>query len=92
MRDKLTARDRRLANRLTTLTLALQMLDRKTELSAHQRGLVRAAHEAADDVTAELLARQAGWDGSTRPSDGAAARALASIGDDGSEASRPSSR
>ena len=92
MRDTLTARDRFLGNRLTTLTLALHMLDRRTELSAHQRGLVRAALEAADDVTAELLARQAGWAGATGPSDEAAGGALASVVDDGPESLRRSSR
>ena len=63
MRNTLAPRDRRLANRLTTIRLALQMLDRKTELSAHQRGLVRAALEAADGLTAELLEGRAARDG-----------------------------
>lgn len=55
MRDTLAPRDRRLANRLTTIKLALQMLDRKTELSAYQRDLVRSALEATDGLTVELL-------------------------------------
>ena len=46
---------RRIANRLTTLRLALQMLERKTELSQVQRRLVRAAAEALDGLIDELL-------------------------------------
>ena len=58
MRDKLAPRDRRVANRLTTIVLALQMLDRKTELSTDQPGLVTVALEAADALTTELLQQQ----------------------------------
>ena len=46
---------RRIANRLTTLKLALQSLERKTELSQVQRRLVRAAAEALDGLIDELL-------------------------------------
>ena len=46
---------RRVTNRLTTLKLALQMLERKTELSDVQRGIVRAAAEALDGLIGELL-------------------------------------
>jgi hypothetical protein len=64
MRDDLAPRDdpalgeRRLWNRLTTIKLAIQMLDRKTELSAFQRGLVRTADEAIDGLIGELLERR----------------------------------
>src|SRR3712207_1842794 len=55
MSRHLAPRDRRLTNRLTTLQLALQMLERKTDLSAFQRSLVRAALEATGDITLDLL-------------------------------------
>ena len=54
MGDDLEAR-RRIANRLTTLKLALQSLERKTELSQVQGRLVRAAAEALDALVGELL-------------------------------------
>ena len=42
-------------NYLTVIKLALQMLERKTELSEQQRGLARAALEATDGLAADLL-------------------------------------
>ena len=56
MGNELTAFELRVLNRLTTLKLAIQMLDRKTELSAFQRGLVRTASAAVDGLIGELLA------------------------------------
>ena len=43
-----------MVNHLTVIKLALQMLDRKTELTAEQQGLVRTASEAIDRLTADL--------------------------------------
>src|SRR3712207_1286335 len=56
MGQELTAFQFRVLNHLTTLKLAIQMLDRKTELSAFQRGLVRTASAALDGLIGELLA------------------------------------
>ena len=58
MAEHSTARERRLLNRVTVIKLALQLLDRRTELSEQQRGLVRAALAAADGLTADLVE---GW-------------------------------
>ena len=58
---------RRIANRLTTLKLALQILERKTNLSDVQRRLVRAATEALDGLIGELLDQwRAGRDGAAQ--------------------------
>ena len=46
---------RRALNRLTVMKLALQMLERQTEVSDRQRELVRTALGAADGLTADLL-------------------------------------
>jgi hypothetical protein len=46
---------RRVFNRLTSVKLALQMLERMTELSAFQRRLVETAIEAIDALVVELL-------------------------------------
>jgi hypothetical protein len=56
MGNELTAFQLRVLNRLTTLKLAIQMLDRKTELSTVQRGLVRTASAAVDGLIGDLLA------------------------------------
>ena len=47
-------------DRLTTIKLAMQILERRTRLSDYQHDLARTAIEAADSLTAELLARQDG--------------------------------
>ena len=54
MDDDSTAR-RRALNRLTTIKLAVQMLERKTELSDVQRRFARTADEAVDGLIRELL-------------------------------------
>ena len=55
MAEHPTERERRLLNRVTVIKLAIQLLDRRTELSEQQRGLVRAALGAADGLTADLV-------------------------------------
>ena len=50
-----TGRHRRLMNHVTAIKLALQMLERKTELSSEQRRLANTALAAADALTADLL-------------------------------------
>ena len=55
MSEDRVARQRRALNRLTVLTLALQMLERKTELSDRQRELARMALGGADGLTTDLL-------------------------------------
>lgn len=55
MRSYLAPRDRRLANRLTTLKLALQILDRKTVLTPLQRAMVNQALEATEDLVADFV-------------------------------------
>ena len=55
MGEDRVARQRRALNRLTVLRLALQLLERKTELSDRQRDLVQMAIGAADELTTDLL-------------------------------------
>ena len=60
--------ERRLCNRLTCIRLALQILDRRTELSDYQHRLSRTAIDAADSLTADLL-EQREWLGLLRQPD-----------------------
>ena len=53
--DDAAARHRAL-NHLTTIKLAVQILERKTEPSDFQRRLARRADEATDDLIRELMA------------------------------------
>ena len=55
---KVSTAERRIVNHLTVAKLAVQMLDRKTELTAEQQGLVRAASEAIDRLAADLASRR----------------------------------
>ena len=47
--------ERRLYNRLTSIKLAIEILERKTELSDYQHKLARTAIESTDRLTADLL-------------------------------------
>lgn len=47
--------DPRLYNRLTSIKLAIQMLERKTELSNYQRKLARTAIASTDELTVDLF-------------------------------------
>ena len=53
--DSLVEQERRLLNRLAVIKLASQILDQRTDLSPHQRRLVRTAVEACDELTLGLL-------------------------------------
>jgi hypothetical protein len=55
MEPELARDERRLCNRLTAVTLALQILERRTPLTDRQRGLVHQALEAVDALTGALL-------------------------------------
>jgi hypothetical protein len=55
MEPELARDERRLCNRLTAVTLALQILERKTPLTDRQRGLVHQALEGVDALTGALL-------------------------------------
>jgi hypothetical protein len=59
MDEQLARDERRLCNRLTAVTLALQILERKTPLSDRQRGLVHQVLEGVDALTGALLGRMA---------------------------------
>lgn len=54
MADDADASRRRAANRLTTIKLALQMLERNTDLSTVQRHVVDLASDATDGLVREL--------------------------------------
>ena len=54
MVDDAAASQRRAANRLTTVKLALQVLERNTELSEAQRHVVRMASDATNGLVSEL--------------------------------------
>jgi hypothetical protein len=66
MMQSLAQWDHRLRNRLTAIKLALQLLDRKTELSTHQRALAQQALDATDTLALELF----GPEGVGRPHSG----------------------
>jgi hypothetical protein len=70
MRQDPARGEQRLWNRVTTIKLALQMLDRQTELSPFQRALVRTANEAVDGLVGELLERRRIESGATRRATG----------------------
>jgi hypothetical protein len=55
MRRTLAPWERRVLNRLTTIKLALQILDRTTALSDRQRALAWAALDATDGLMADLV-------------------------------------
>jgi hypothetical protein len=55
MMQSLAQWDHRLRNRLTAIKLALQLLDRKTELSTHQRALAQKALDATETLASELF-------------------------------------
>ena len=55
MGEDRVAWQRRALNRLTVLKLALQLLERKTELTDRQRDLQRMAIGAAVELTTDLL-------------------------------------
>ena len=57
-RPALAPRTRQVANNLTSLRLALQLLERRTELSTPQRRLVKTALQASDVLTTALLEEQ----------------------------------
>jgi hypothetical protein len=59
MESELAGEERRLCNRLTAVTLALQILEQKTPLSDRQRGLVHQALEGVDALTGTILGRMA---------------------------------
>jgi hypothetical protein len=68
MREDPTRGERRLWNRVTTIKLALQMLDRRTDLLPFQRALVRTASEALDGLVGELVERRRIETDAARPS------------------------
>jgi hypothetical protein len=57
MKSGLILTERRLVNDLTTIKLAIQMLERRTGLSPEQRHLVQVALRAGDHLTHELFDR-----------------------------------
>ena len=54
----LVEQERRLLSRLAVIKLATQILDQRTNLSSRQRRLVRAALDACDELTLQLVARR----------------------------------
>src|ERR671930_1750243 len=54
MRTASALHRRRVVNQLTTITLASRFLERRTELTPHQRDLVRATLQAATELAGEL--------------------------------------
>jgi hypothetical protein len=59
--------DRRLSNDLTALKLALQVLQRKTELSGQQQDLVGTAIDVADDLAVALAPQSRNMPNQGRP-------------------------
>ena len=74
MAEHSTERERRLLNRVTVIKLAIQLLERRTELSEQQRGLVCAALRAADGLTADVVQE---WRAEPAPAAGEGGRSAA---------------
>jgi signal transduction histidine kinase len=55
MEDPVALRRHRLLTRLTTIKLAVQLLQRKADLSQSERQLVNTALEASDRLAADIL-------------------------------------